>query len=524
MPLTVGLERAPRKDLLFRVALGVSVAAVVLPILTTRYLPFTDAPEHAAVMATLRHIRDPAFAGPYELAIFRSQYLVYHLAGALLTAVVDDAELANRLLLALAGVAFPLSFGALLRATRRDDRLALFACLPFWSRSLVLGFLPFVASIPIAFYALALFFRVVLSPKRTGPKTRVGLAVLVTILFYAHVSTWMLVCLTSTTVALLTRRLRALAILSPSLAASGVWFLLGKLTLGTGTLADATETGRMGMSRSMLLMPRWLFDVWRGHGDELAATAWWSAFLLVALLSVRSVRRYSRRSIVLLYAPFACALALYLAMPWRVGAALMLNVRLAPVLVLLGFLPTRLPRSGLLASAALGLAFIANVVGGATAWRQCRAARAELGDFDGLLGAMGPGARLMTLNFDIRSPSTHVYPWAHVGSYHRVRAGGVAGFSFTELRHWPLQYRPTERPPKKEEATWDFDPCTFRNATDGDYYDFVLVRGDVNPFIDEPHGPIFRPVFETGSMTLFRKEVGTWPEKASPDPGPCRGP
>src|SRR4029077_10702256 len=92
----------------------------------------------------------------------------YHLSGAVLTALVGDGALANRLLLAIAGVAFPFSLRALLRAASRDERLAIFACLPFWSRALVLGFLPFVASIPIAFYALALFVRLVPARAATG--------------------------------------------------------------------------------------------------------------------------------------------------------------------------------------------------------------------------------------------------------------------------------------------------------------------------------------------------------------------
>jgi hypothetical protein len=201
----------------------------------------------------------------------------------------------------------------------------------------------------------------------------------------------------------------------------------------------------------------------------------------------------------------------------------MLNVRLAPILVLLALLPTRLPRRGRLAAIALGLGVVANMAGGMSAFVACRsAARTELGDLDRVLAAMPPGSRLLTLSFDLRSRTTHIYPWAHVGAYHRVRSGGVAGFSFTELKHWPLHYKPLERPPQKEGATWDVDPCTFRNAVDGAYYDFVLVRGAVEPFASEPPGPVFRPAVTTGTLTLYRKEEGSWPPLDTPDLGPCR--
>ena len=223
----------------------------------------------------------------------------------------------------------------------------------------------------------------------------------------------------------------------------------------------------------------------------------------------------------LLYAPFACVLVAYLVMPWRVGAAVMLNVRLAPLLVLFAFLPTRLPRKSRLASLAIGLGLVANIIGGVTAMIECRASQRELGDLDAVLDAMPAGSRVMTLSFDHRSRTTQVFPWAHVGAYHRVRGGGVAGFSFTELRHWPLRYVESERPPKKP-ATWDLDPCSFRNAVDGRYYDFVLVRGAVDPFAEEPPGPIFHRAVATGPMTLYRKEPGEWPGSTEPDRGPCR--
>jgi hypothetical protein len=500
-----------------RIALGVSIVSVVAPIVLTRYLPFTDAPEHAAVMATLRHWGEPSFSGPYELAVLRSQYLLFHLVGALVTALVGDAELAMRLLLALVGVALPLSFRSLLRAAGRDERLALFACLPFWSRSLVVGFLPFVASIPIAFFGLALVLR---TTRRPTIKNGAALAGVALLLFYAHVSAWMVLVVAGGLVCLLRRRLVVVGALVPSVLAAGAWLALGRLTLGSGTLTDAGEISRMSVTRSLVAMPAWIFDVWRGHADELAAGAWWAAFLVAVVASARAIGRYSRRALVFLYAPFTSVLAIYLLTPWRVGAALMLNVRLAPILVLLALLPLRLPRRGALTTAALALAFVANIVGGTTALVECRKARAEIGDLDAVLAAMPEGTRLLTLNFDIRSPTTHIFPWAHVGAYHRVRSGGVASFSFSELHHWPIHYKDSERPPGKP-ATWDLNPCSFRNAVDGTYFDFVLVRGRVEPFRAEPPGPIFRPLVSSGAMTLYRKEPGEWPASEKTDPGPC---
>jgi len=507
-----------------RAATILSIVAVVVPLLTTRYLPFTDAPEHAAVMATLRHLSDPAYGGPYELSFVRSQYLAYHFAGAALTFVTgDDAELANRLLLAITGVLFPLSFRSLLRATSRDERLAIFACLPFWSRSLVIGFLPFVASIPIAIFALALFIRDLRSRRTKKLPRSFGLGVIALLLFYTHVSMWLLFVACAVVLAVVTKRPRGLLLLVPSGLMAAVWFVFGKMTLGAeASIAQSGATQRMSVTRSMLLMPQWIFDVWRSHGDEIAAALWWVGFLVVALASAQSIRRFSRGALLFLYAPFVTALVVYLATPFRVGAGTMLNVRLAPILVLFALLPVRLGK-GRLATGAIALVLLANVIGGITAFRECRAARRELGDIDGLLAKIPKGARVLTLTTDLRSAtSTHIYPWFHVGAYHRVRAGGVASFSFSELQHWPLRYVAGDtRPPQKDRATWDFDPCTYRNAIDGEYYDFVLTRGPLNPFANDPPGPVFEPAFETAGFVLWGKTSDPKHPETHPDLGPC---
>ena len=128
----------------------------------------------------------------------------------------------------------------------------------------------------------------------------------------------------------------------------------------------------------------------------------------------------------------------------------------------------------------------------------------------------------MTLNFETRGHITHVFPWAHVGGYHRVHHGGVSGFSFSELHHWPIHYRPEAAPPPKKDVWWEFNPCVYRNAVDGAYYDDVLVRGDVNPFAYEPPGPVFRAVARSRDFTLYEKdETARWPERGPIDEGPC---
>lgn len=522
----------------YHVAIGISVAALAIAVLAPAYVPFTDAPEHAAVMATLRHWGDPTYSAPYELVPLRSQYLLYHLVGALVTVITGDAAVANKVLIAAIAIAFPLSFRALLRAAGRDERLALFACLPFYSRPLAIGFLPFVASIPLLFYGLALVFRQA-SPRTRTRRRALGLAAVGLTLFYVHVSAWVLFVASATGLLLFAqlveaprgaplathaaKAVRSLLWLVPGGVAAVVWFLAGRITV-EGSLTDAGEIGHMRLSRSLRALPLWVFDVWHAHGDEAAAIAWWAAFAVVVLASLRrGLGRMPITGVALRYVPFAATLATFLVTPYRVGAASMLNVRLAPALVLFALLPLRLPKR--LPSALVLVALVAaNVTGAVTALVESkRAVDLELGDFDALLAKIPRGGRLVTLNFDQSSRVTHVLPWLHAGSYHRVKSGGVAAFSFTELAHWPLHWRPGAEPPRKPVVWWELDPCLYRNGEDGAYYDAVLVRGTEDPFRDEPPGPVFREAARSGTFVLYLGDPAAprWPEWSAADQGPC---
>src|SRR5580700_10029122 len=134
-------------------------------------------PEHVAVIATLRHWFDPSWHthDVYALAIGKSQYVLYHVVGALVSIATGEAELANRVLLTAVGLSLPYALRSLARALDRDERLALFAAPAFWSRPLLMGFLPYVASLPAVTWGLALSARQTRAPTRGRA---IGLAVL----------------------------------------------------------------------------------------------------------------------------------------------------------------------------------------------------------------------------------------------------------------------------------------------------------------------------------------------------------
>jgi hypothetical protein len=471
------------------------------------------------------------------------------------------------LLLIAVAVALPLSVRAALRAFGQDEAMAVFASMPLLSRPLFLGFFPYVASLPLYFFGVALFVR---RATAAAPRWPWSLSSVALALFYVHTSGFVafVVTVAALEVALAARRAggrapplvgfclaraRALVWLAPALAAAATWFLLGRMTLRGSSLADGGEIGRMGTLRSLYALPLWTFDVFRAHVDEVCGAIWWAALVGMGLSAARrSVALPSplgaapvsapasrgARALALVgrvdlaYVPLFAVLLLYFVTPFRVGAAGMLNVRLAMLVALTATLVVGRSR-GLARLALVTLGCLATVGHAANAAREITEIARVMEGFDELLGAMRPATRLVTLAFNPRRERAVIDPYPFAGSYHRARGGVVAGYSFSDLPHWAIQYREASRPPQKAHPLWIYAPCWYRNAVDGAYYDYVLVNGGPGVFDGRPLGPAFRELRRTRGFVLYEKVEGepAWdgpealpgcrpPAPAPPRPGP----
>lgn len=474
----------------------------MLPLLAGRWLPFSDLPEHVAAIAALRQWSDPSFriAEHYSFALGESQYLAYHLAGAALSFVIGTAERANLVLLVASGIAWPYAARALLRALDRDERLALFACPLFWNHALLVGLLPFVASVPLVLFGIALAVR-------GRVRTVAALSVL---LFFVHVQALLLFTLISAAlIVALGRSRRSLLALVPGVATLGAWTAIARVGLHGRSLLAPGQIRYADPGALARLFPFWAHDLWKTHADEVLAIAFW---LLVCAVAIRGTERR-----LALWLPFLVTLVVYLALPYQIGGGDMLNVRLAVFLPLF-VLPVLTPRRAWpLAGAA-----VVTLAGAVNDAREIRLAQHEIGDFDRVLDAIPRGSRVLSLHFRIASQRTHFPSWIHAAAHHRARNGGVTEPSFAVLGHWPLHYRAGAAPPEKDVDFWEFDPCAFRNATDGPYYDRVLVRGRIDPFRDAPPGPAWTKVLVEKDWTLFARVPGAEiPASSSPDRGPC---
>src|SRR5256885_7006926 len=305
-----------RRHPIWNVLLAVAAAANVLALWSAPYLPFTDLPQHAAAIATLRHLDDPAWRSReyFTLALGRSQYLLYYLAGALLAFPFGTAERANLVLLSLSALAFPYALRSLLRAFSADDRLALFAVPLFWSQSLLIGVFNYVAALPLLLWALGLSLREAEAPR---PARTALLAAASVALFYLHLSAFLLFAPAA-----------ALAqfVLGPrgpgALARRFVW-ILPTLALGVAFLltSPVVHPERVGWNQPVAVwfesagdafrkLPEALLDIWPGDAD-----LWISLALVAAAVALAGPGEPGRtgpaRRFALAVAWIALAVALY---------------------------------------------------------------------------------------------------------------------------------------------------------------------------------------------------------------------
>jgi len=266
-------------------------------------------------------------------------------------------------------------------------------------------------------------------------------------------------------------------------------------------------TPRLELLRSLAT---WLFDCFRSKvGDVLG----WSlvATLVVLIVSGRRAGSFEERwRSRCAAALFTIALLVYSVMPARVGSyAGLLDVRMSVFVALFAVLLPR-PREDLRGAVPLAVAGALSLAVSMNAAYEIRAfERDEVGSFDELLRQLPQGRRLLTLNFEPRSRHVTMNPFGYFGSYYRARYGGVASFSFTEIPHWPVQYRPDQRPPGQTGSglSWG-NPCLFRNARDGSYFDYLLVHGERDPIAAAPAGPAWELIGSSRAFHLYRRVDG----------------
>lgn len=500
----------------------VVVTAATLPMWWVPYPPMQDMPQHLAAVRVLHSLDDPAYgmAQYFALHLGTTQYLAYYLLCHWLS-FLTDITTANLILVTLTLVGIPYGARSLLKALGGEPLLALLLVPLTYNAHLILGFLNFLAAVPLLLFGLAMAVR-----QRARPTRLRGGLLSVTLLlcFYMHVVPCALLGVGVGLLALRRPWRASFVGLSPllPLGVAGITWLVrspaGKATTqaaGLGSGGGSAATFRP-LDRALSELPMWLTDVRAGDEDlfqlkclvGLIAVAWVVGIVFPRRgpLETDARRRSGGRSragtllcLRLAALPLLCLLG-YVYLPsgyqwiWPIAErfallALVLAVPLLPAL-----------RTWLCAPV-VACAVLLSVLHIEQTAQAFVAFDAEVGQFDAALNAIPKGKRVAGLIFDRGSRHIRFAPFLHYVAHYQAQKGGAVMFTFADFPQSPFSFHPGNRPPRVQ-PRWEWTPGRVRPRRELSYYDYVLVRGGPGRVGGRNSG--FVQVFQSRHWRVFK--------------------
>lgn len=465
-----------------------AVAAIsAVPLWLVEWPPIQDLPQHLAAVRVLADYDEPAlrFAEHFTIELSRTQYLAYYLVARVL-AVPFGALVANKLLISAALVGAPYAMRFLLSALGRDWRPAYFVVALAWNAHLVLGFLNFIAAIPLCLVGLG--HAVLLRRRWTGLRAAV-LAAIALVTFYTHVVPFGFLFLGAALVGAgdgVVWTAKRWLPLVPSALAALVWSQkspAGRATAAAARLREAPgapEPRFETVAENLHRAPSWVTDVLRADADDWVLVAWaglaLACFALAPLEQRSAASRAETTSRVRIGLLAPLALVLYFALPSSFDWIWPINARFA--LLALLFLIVSIPAPERLAgamvfSAVASLALYSSAEVGA-AFR--RFEREEVGDFDEAVAVVPEGSRVVGLVFERESAHVKFSPFLHSAAMLQAKRGGAAMFTFMDFPPSPVRFRERDRPARVA-PRWEWMPDRVDPRRDLEWFDYALVRG-----------------------------------------------
>ncbi len=454
--------------------------ALTLPLWVTRYLPLQDYPQHVAAVRMIHDFDTARFAfhDYFELDWTRTQYVSVYFAAYLL-AYLFGVLLGCKVLLAAILVALPYSLRSVLRSHGRPETYALLALPLSYNAHFILGFLNFIAAIPLFFWGVSAAVRYRHAPSRLSA---LKLSVLAFILFYTHVVPFAL--LVAVVVSLSLGRsvrvvVRALVPLLPASCAFLFWLLkspAGQVLRGAASGPGQRSAQFLSIRENWRELPMWLLDVLPGTHLRTLALVWGGVVLCTFAFAFRSRRGATRDQDLARWSWLLPAISVaYFVLPAAYDWIWPFNGRF-PILALLlaiVFVPRlpRLPR--------VSLAFAALAMEGVAVFLMTRAfvsADAELEGLHSIIEKIPEGERVAGLMYDRGSASVKFSPALHAVAWYQAEKGGAVMFSFAEFPQSPVRFLESNRPPRVR-PRWEYMPDRVDPASDLAWYRYVISRG-----------------------------------------------
>lgn len=485
--------------------------ATVAPLWIVRWPPIQDLPQHLAAIRVLHDYTEPRleFERYFDLSLSRTQYLTVYLAADLLAYLVGITA-ATKLLLSAAIVATPYALRSLLRRLGRDPGAALFALPLTYNAHLILGFLNFVAAIPLLFAGLSLALKLRAGYARSSAVLLSGVALLT---FYTHVVPFALLLLGGSLLAV-ERNARASARLIvplvPAVVAAIAWAFTspaGRAVLAAGgATAGRAEPEYQRWSEALRQIPDWLIDVLPGESDERILVGWALLLLLWLVFAKRTAAGSEPRSEVAwrvgVLAPVA--FLAYFVTPASYDWIWPINARFPVLAALLGIvlLP---PVAGWARRAiAVGLVVLSLFMVRDLGTAFLNFERHELTGLRQTLEVIPEGQRVAALVWDRGSRYVRFSPFLHTAAHYQAQRGGAVMFSFATFPQSPFRFRDEVAPPPVP-PRWEWQPDAVRPESLG-WYDYVITRGGPGRLA---RSPLWEPVHQEGPWRVFRRRART---------------
>ncbi|HVX84766.1 MAG TPA: hypothetical protein VH253_08115 [Phycisphaerae bacterium] len=503
-------ERAARAERwAARAAVLLFSALSLAPVWGLKYLPIQDYPQNLFQASLVCDALDGKSTGPFYEVHLHATYSAFFLLVWLFHFAISVWHAGK----AAVSVYFLLTAAAawrLLHAGERDGRPAWGALLLFpiaFNAVYFLGFFHFLYAMPLLLMAL-LDLRRAASTGWSVPRAALQLLYLL-LLLMIHAFVLALYALIAA-VWLLDARLRR----QPR-ARFGLWpgllLALGIVALGAAIDAGSAAAGLAHLNASDFASPsrslEFLLTLFTGlngplHPDVPSLLAWLAIVAFFAAIAWTG-RRAAPGSLLLpaLWACAALTLATF-AMPFRIGSASYLNVRIAAALYLMLAVAAAgltVPRRAILPLLLLCLA------AGAANFRTQLAISRETAAIDPVIAAVPPGAPLLPLLFDPASPHADPFfftPHLHDHFYIHLEKGGASPYLLEGPREQraPLSLIPGTLPPAPPDIYRPFD---FRRELHAGFR-YFLVRGGT-PSLHRYMQTFARPLIASGPWTLYER-------------------
>ncbi len=483
----------------FEIAFALLALGASLPLLVTERLPIQDYPQHLAAVRVLHDYHSPSlgFERFFELTPLGTQYLSVYYAAHLLAYVVG-VPLALKLVLGAALTGFPYALGLLLSELKRPREYALL-CLPLlYNAHFALGFLNFVAGLPLLFWGLGSSLR---AERTSSWRARAGVGVLACACFLTHLVPYGLLLLGVSLLHVrrpLTRSLLALSPLAPSLLLFAWW---SQRTPAGQLLSRANawlELPQPSFERAFDELPIWLTDITRGPWDQRLLGGWLLLIVAVWLAGRSPSARWEPALRRFAWSCPACVAAYWL-LPESLGFIWPINGRF-PIIALLCVIPLLPPLAGpsLIALRAAGAALACGAILN-TSVAFYDSGQREFAGLSAVLERIPEGSRVVGLVFERASRYLNFSPFLHAAAWSQAERGGVAMFSFAEFPMSVYRFRETTRPPHVP-PRWEWLPERVDSRRDLVYYDYALTRGGPRRL------PGFRRIVTEARWSLWQRE------------------